>query len=70
MKKKREVQTPEYLSVQEAEKRYGPSEWTWRRWAYVGKISSVKLGGRLLIPLKECERLVQAGTRPALDSTE
>jgi hypothetical protein len=70
MKKKREVQKPEYLSVQEAEKRYGPSEWTWRRWAYAGKISSVKLGARLLIPISECERLIQAGTRPALQGTE
>jgi hypothetical protein len=70
MKKKREAQIPEYLSVQEAERRYGPSEWTWRRWAYTGRIGSVKLGSRLLLPVSECERLIQAGTRPALQSAE
>jgi len=52
------------VSVAEAEALTGVSQWTWRRWAYDGRISSVKLGKRLLIPTDEIERLVAAGTRP------
>lgn len=68
--KKRQMPEIEYLGVQEAHRRYGPSEWTWRRWCYSGKITSIKLGSRLLIPVSECERLVKDGTRPALTSAE
>ncbi len=57
--------TAAYLSVQEAESFSGVSKWTWRRWAYDGKVASVKLGKRLLIPVAEIERLVEQGTRPA-----
>lgn len=58
----------DYLGVAEAEAQTGVSRWTWRRWAYDGRIASVKLGKRLLIPAAEIERLVTAGTRPALDA--
>jgi len=51
------------LGVAEAEALTGVSRWTWRRWAYDGRISSVKLGNRLLIPADEIERLVAAGAR-------
>lgn len=54
------------LGVDKAEEIYGISRWTFRRWAYEGKIASVKLGRRLLIPVAEIERLVSANTRPAL----
>lgn len=54
----------QYWGVAEAEARTGVSRWTWRRWAYDGKISSVKLGKRLLIPVCEIDRLVAANTRP------
>lgn len=57
----------DYLSVAQAEARTNVSRWTWRRWAYDGRIASVKLGKRLLIPTTEIERLVSAGTRPALE---
>lgn len=57
----------EYLSVAQAEARTNVSRWTWRRWAYDGRIASVKLGKRLLIPAAEIERLIGAGTRPALE---
>ncbi len=57
-----------YLSVAEAEAMTGVSRWTWRRWAYDGKVASVKLGKRLLIPATEISRLVSEGTRPALES--
>jgi excisionase family DNA binding protein len=56
-----------YLSVADAEAQTGISRWTWRRWAYDGKVGSVKLGRRLLIPLAEIERLVAENTRPALE---
>jgi excisionase family DNA binding protein len=56
----------QYLGVAEAEAKTGVSRWTWRRWAYDGKISSVKLGKRLLIPVCEIEHLVAANTRPRL----
>jgi len=54
------------LGVAEAEALTGISKWTWRRWSYDGKIASVKLGKRLLIPVSEIERLVTENTRPRL----
>jgi len=56
----------EYFGVAEAEARTGVSRWTWRRWAYDGKVASVKLGKRLLIPSAEISRLVAENTRPRL----
>jgi excisionase family DNA binding protein len=53
-----------YLSVAEAEMITGISQWTWRRWAYDGKITSVKLGRRLMVPMAELERCLAEGTRP------
>jgi excisionase family DNA binding protein len=58
----------QFVSVADAESRTGVSRWTWRRWAYDGKVGSVKLGKRLLIPVAEIERLVAQNTRPALES--
>jgi len=54
----------EYLGVADAEALTGISRWSWRRWAYDGKVSSVKLGKRLLIPTSEISRLVDEGMRP------
>jgi excisionase family DNA binding protein len=59
----------EYLGVAEAEAQTGVSRWTWRRWAYDGRITSVKLGKRLLIPSAEISRLVEENTRLRLDRT-
>jgi hypothetical protein len=58
----------EYFGVVEAESKTSVSRWTWRRWAYTGKVASVKLGKRLLIPASEIERLVAENTRPALQA--
>ena len=58
--------TAKLLGVDKAEALYGLSRWTLRRWAYDGKIASVKMGRRLMIPVEELERLVAEGTRPAL----
>jgi len=57
---------PLSVGVAEAESMTGVSRWTWRRWAYDGKISSAKLGKRLVIPVTELERLMKENTRPAL----
>lgn len=54
----------DYLGVAEAEALTGVSRWTWRRWAYDGRIASVKLGKRLLIARAEISRLVAENTRP------
>jgi hypothetical protein len=56
----------EFFGVDELETKSGLSRWTWRRWAYAGKVTSVKVGKRLLIPGSEYERLMREGTRPAL----
>jgi hypothetical protein len=58
---------PELLSVKIAEIMTGRSRWSWRRDAYDGRIASVKLGAKLLIPISEIRRVVQEGTRPRLD---
>ena len=57
---------PELLSVQGAETMTGRSRWSWRRDAYEGKIASVKLGARLLIPVTEIRRVIAEGMRPRL----
>lgn len=55
-----------YLSVNEAGQMTGLSSWTWRRWAYIGQIASVKAGRRLLIPRTEIDRVMSEGFRPRL----
>jgi hypothetical protein len=55
---------PELVSVQGAEVMTGRSRWSWRRDAYDGKIASVKLGAKLLIPISEIRRVVAEGMRP------
>jgi hypothetical protein len=57
---------PELISVQGAETMTGRSRWSWRRDAYEGRIASVKLGSKLLIPVTEIRRVIAEGTRPRL----
>jgi hypothetical protein len=57
---------PELVSVQGAETMTGRSRWSWRRDAYEGRIESVKLGARLLIPVREIRRVIAESTRPRL----
>lgn len=57
---------PELVSVQSAEIMTGRSRWSWRRDAYEGKIASVKIGAKLLIPIAEVRRVIQENTRPRL----
>lgn len=58
---------PEYVSVQGAETMTGRSRWSWRRDAYDGKIASVKLGAKLLIPIAEIRRVIAENTRPRVE---
>jgi hypothetical protein len=58
--------TPKFVGVDQAEAMSGLSRWTWRRWAYEGKIASVKAGKRLLIPMAEFDRVMSEGYRPAI----
>ena len=55
---------PELMSVQGAEIMTGRSRWSWRRDAYEGKIASVKIGAKLLIPIAEVRRVIAENTRP------
>lgn len=59
---------PELVDVKGAEIITGRSRWSWRRDAYEGKIASVKLGAKLLIPISEIRRVIAEGTRPRLES--
>jgi hypothetical protein len=58
---------PELLSVKDAELMTGRSRWSWRRDAYEGRVSSVKLGAKLLIPVAEVRRVIAENTRPRLE---
>ena len=58
---------PEYASVDQCEIISGVSKWTWRSYAYSGKIESYKVGSRLLIPLSEVRRILAEGRRPRVD---
>jgi hypothetical protein len=57
----------EYLGVAELEALTGISRWTWRRWAYSGRVASVKLGKRLVVPVAEMERLIAENIRPNVE---
>lgn len=67
MKRTKPLQ-PEYLSVNECEIVSGLSRWTWRKWAYDGRVASVKVSSRLLIPATEVQRVMQANLRPAVEA--
>lgn len=59
---------PELVGVNEAEIISGLSRWTWRAWAYSGRVTSVKAGRRLLIPVTEIRRVIAEGTRPRVET--
>ncbi len=58
--------TSELISVADAERLTSISRWTWRKFAYSGKVASVKIGRRLCLPLVEVHRIVDEGRRPAV----
>lgn len=53
-------------SLTAASEQTGLSPWTWRRWAYDGKVTSHKVGTRLLIPQSEIDRVIRESCRPRL----
>lgn len=65
-----ETVAPEYVSVDQAEIMTGVSRWTWRAYAYQGKVESCKVGARLLIPIREIRRVISEGTRPRIDGED
>lgn len=54
------------LPVKDFAQSLGVSIWTVRSWCYSGRISSVKLGAKLLVPIEERERIIRENTRPAV----
>ena len=54
------------LSVEEAAAKLGLRPVTIRQWAAARKIARVKLGRRVLIPVSEIARLIEASTIPSL----
>jgi hypothetical protein len=66
MSRQPEAVEREYVGVAEAQDMTTRSKWTWRRDAYEGKIASVKVGRRLLIPVSEIRRVMAEGLRPRL----
>jgi excisionase family DNA binding protein len=53
------------ISVEEAARRLGLKQVTIRLWVACRKMTSVKLGRRVLIPESEIDRLIKQGLRPA-----
>jgi excisionase family DNA binding protein len=70
MPKRRNRTKAEYLGVEQAAALTSMSVWFWRRKAYNGTVSSVKIGRRLLIPRTEIERMITENTRPRTDAAE
>lgn len=58
-KTKNDVGSGNLLTLRDASTRTGLSDWTLRRWALEGRIDSVKLGGRRLIPEKVLSELIE-----------
>ena len=57
---------PTLQGVQDAADNLGISPWTLRGFAYSGKISSVKIGTRLMFKSQDIDAFIEANTRPAL----
>jgi hypothetical protein len=58
-----EIQS-DLLPVKVFAKRLGISVWMARQAAYAGKIDSVKIGTKLLIPSGEVDRMIRENLRP------
>ena len=53
------------MCVKDASHYTGLSEWTLRKWAYSGKVASIKLSTRLLFDKAELDRVLTENNRPA-----
>ena len=54
-----------YLSPEEVGKMFRASKWTVRRWVEAGRLPSVRVGRRLLIPAEAVEQLVEKRVNPS-----
>jgi excisionase family DNA binding protein len=54
------------ISVKDFGALLGVSLWTVRGWAYKGRVASVKLGARMMIPTTELDRLIEENLRPRI----
>lgn len=63
----RPVHGRQYASPAQLEQLYPYSRWSWRLWFYQGRLKGCLKPsgkrGRLLIPLDEAEKLMQAGSQ-------
>jgi len=59
-------QTEKLLTLQEAEALTGRRVSTWRRDIWLKRITYVKLGRQIRIPLSEINRLIKSGWREAV----
>lgn len=60
---------PALIPVAEFARLTGRSVWSARQDAYTGRVDSVKLGSKLLIPSGEVERLIRENLRPRNSAT-
>jgi hypothetical protein len=58
------------LGAEPAGEYSGLSPWTLRAYAYSGKIASYKIGTRLLFDIADLDAMIEAGRRPALQSSD
>jgi excisionase family DNA binding protein len=54
------------LSIEKAAVRLSVSQWTIRNWIRSGKLPSVKLGSRVLVPSDAVQQVIDKATRPAV----
>ena len=59
---------PGFLTIQRFAEHFEISTWTAREWCLRGRVASVKIGRKILIPASELRRLVDDNTRPAVQS--
>ena len=58
------------LSLKDAAARLGVSDWTVRRWALQGRITSAKIGSRRLIPEGAVTRMIEKAMQQAYSPDE
>lgn len=51
------------LTLEETARRTSLSVWTWRKWVAEKRVSYVKFGRRIGIPVAEIERIMRQGLR-------
>lgn len=56
---------PRLIGIRDAATISGLSEWTWRSWIRQGKVTSYKLGSRVMIELTDVQSLIEQGKRLA-----